>query len=236
MSIKRFYLTITIPLILFCTSKCLAQELKLNDIKRFELLENGGGPSGDTRVLEIVTQNNRWICLQTQMRTMFGEDTTRKFVKYIPKLQLTDLVKIVNRKDTAIHLNLFKIKKAELISYVDSITPALNSKIRIKLIKALKSKSIVCAALRKELVPFKMDDKSFYSITITTKTNLKIIFEAHSFADLYNLPWYTGGYKSYNPNISLIFESIAGHDNFPLQQRKWLNKRVTKSIYRSHFK
>lgn len=238
MNIKGFCLTAVIFLSLtICTKKCLAQQqLTLYNIKRFELFERGGGLSGHVQVLEVIKKDNKWLCYQTRERTVLGDNTTLEFLQYIPTSKLVKLLKIINQKDTAIHINLFKIKSSELISYVDSVLPKVNEAVKTKMIETLKSKSMVYDALCKVLVPFKMDDKAYYKITIVTKANQNTVLEAHSFADLYNLPWSIDGYKSFNPNISLIFESIVGHDNFQVDQRKWLNRRIVTSVYREHFK
>ncbi|GAA4336100.1 hypothetical protein GCM10023149_44600 [Mucilaginibacter gynuensis] len=239
----RFLFTVVIIWLSATAKNCLAQpEIKLNDITKFSLNTEGGGLSGSVRKLEVVKQNNIWKCYQTKLVDWKHNDSTRTFIKNIPEDKLNLLLKIIAVEDTSLHISSFNINTAELIKAIDSLKSGPKNEAitmhpaqRAEFIKALQNDSIVKTAFEKEIKPLFLDDRTYYSITITTNNNTEFTIHVLSFAEPYYLPWYINNKKNYNPNITILYEFISGNDESIAWERERLNLRICTQIYRNQF-
>lgn len=230
---------ILLSVLLFTTIKqTLAQpKVKLKDVAKFELITKGGGLSDTYRSIIVEPDTGGWRCYLTKFigydaKSKIKINSSKKvFIKMVPAGVLNQLLNIVSKPDTGINMKLFKIDRAKLTSSIDSLHINLKSTQKVEFVNAVKSKAIVKEALVRALHPMPMDDKTYYGITIITKSNDSIIVKAYSFASLYYLPWQINGVNSYNPNISLIFNFISANEQYAGQQNKWLHRNIDQNIY-----
>ncbi len=227
-------------LILVFTSKdCLSQVvIKLDDVAKFELVTRSGGLSSNYRKIDIILESDGWKAYQTGIKrsTLQGliDNTSKVFIKDVPSKLLNQWLRIITKQDTGIHIDLFKINATELVNVVKGINGGVTQNEKDKFMKLVQSKGELQNALKQALTPFIMDDRTYYGITITTKKNKSFTIKAYSFADLYNLPWKINTVKSYDPNISLIFEFISGNDNYPIQEKRRLYLSMGKFLFKEY--
>jgi len=207
---------------------------RLSDIKKIELVSQFGGPmSGDYKQVELIKENNAWSDYRLRDFWVYDPktyahtiDSTRRFLKTIPDEVLSRLLTILAERDTAIHIDSFKINNDDLSLYIDSLNfmkqndYPLTTAQRTQFVKLLHTDSIVKKVVYKLLHHKKWDDESGYSILITTFKNQFIWVNAHDFGYPYYLPWYYSNLKLYNPEITLIFEEILDDPNFAQMQKK----------------
>ncbi|MFI5160427.1 MAG: hypothetical protein ACHQHN_04080 [Sphingobacteriales bacterium] len=216
------------------------QAIKLVDISKIVLNTRGGGLSDEQNVIEVVPVDTGWKCYQTRLighdiKARRINDTIRRFKRDISSQTLERLLDIISKKDTNIRKELFKINKSELITFIDSLKTELKPAQRAEFIDSLGSETVVNPTLNTVLHPRRMDDRTYFGITIITKQNTRFTIHAESFADLYDLPWHINNAKSYDPNITAIFESISGFDNYLEHERKYLYKRMVREVYYKYF-
>jgi hypothetical protein len=235
---------ITLLGVFLCTQNCLAQknDLELQDIKKIELYRSlDGFFANGRRWIEIVPDSNKWKCYQviteSAKRGALISSLPKKHTKDIDSALITSLLKIVKKRDTAIHPDLFHVEKQDLIKYVDTVDKALSAVHRAELVKILSSKKTIENGLRAVLRPMPADDKSYYSINIITQNNDTLKIDTYVFANVYRLPWHFDGIDSYDPNITRIYEAISadGHDYMGYEKRS-LPIRIDQSIYREQFR
>jgi len=231
-----------ISILFFSSLSALAQKqpVTLSDVTSFKLVWHEGGLMNEYRILEVVPADTDWACYQTHLRghTSKAEeinDSTRTFIKDIPSKILTQLLRIIARKDTGVNAGPFKISKTELITYTDSIKADLKLQQKAEFIDSLRSEAVINYGLNKALQPFMLDDRAYYGITITTRQNQSFTIKAYSFGYLFNLPWYIDNIKSYDPNISIIYEFISGHDKYAEYEQKRLYHDMDWEIYKNYF-
>jgi hypothetical protein len=222
------------------------QVIKLDDISKLILTTRGGGPIDEKKILEVVPINKGWECYQTRLRKHDSkgrriDDSARTFVRNVPPETLQRLLDIIAKRDTGIDRKLFKIDKSALVTFIDSIKidsikPDLKPAQRAEFIDSLRSEAIINTTLNDVLHPPLMDDKTYFGITIITKQNTQITIYAESFASLYEFPWHIDNIESFDPNISAIFFSISGIDNYPEFERGQLYDRMVRAIYYKYFR
>jgi len=228
-----FYILLLVSI--FCTKNCLCQKvIKLDEVTKIELVTRAGGLSSDYRRIEVVPESGGWKCYQTSIKgsTLKGiiDNSSKIFIKDVSSNILTQLLKIIAKQDTGINIDLFKINTTKLISTIDSIGWKLQVAPKERFIKVVQSKVVLQKTLREVLTSFMMDDRTYYGITINTKENVSFTIKAYSFGYLYYLPWEINNIKSYDPNISIIFEIISGNDNYPTYEKRRLYLDMARRI------
>lgn len=200
------------------------QNISLVEVARLNLTMISGGLSDGRhdKKYEVVNENGLWKSYQLK------DSSTRIFIKDIQGKELEQLLSIINLKDTSIRMELFNIKHEEIALAFDSL---INTKYyrytsitptqKTAFLDALKDKKRIERTLRQVIIPFAMDDKDEYKITITTKSRKTKSIAAYSFT-IYNLPWNIDGEKIYDPNISRIFASLSGDKHFDKQFKGFL--------------
>ena len=226
-------------IIIFTSKYCLSQKLiKLNEVAKFELMTHGGGLTGDYRKIDVILENGGWKSYQTGIEKStlkeLIKNTSKIFIKDVPFSMLNQLLKIIDIQDSRINIDLFKINTTELVNITDSVNGGLQPSQKNRFVKAVQSKDVLQKALENVFVPFIMDDRTYYGITITTKKNVSFTIKAYSFADLYNLPWNINNIKSYDPNISIIFEFISGNDWYYSHEKEQMYLRLGKFILKEY--
>lgn len=215
------------------------QDISLEKMVKLRLLERPGGLSSSDMVkkFEVINEKGVWKSYQ------FNDSLTKTFIKVIPKEELVHLLKIINTKDTSIKMELFNMKHQEMVVAFDSLIKVnpykdegLTSVQKAVFFEACLDKKQIEAALRSILIPSRMDDKTEYKITITTKSGKEKVIAAYSFASIYNLPWNIDDKQVYNPNISRIFASLTGDERFDKQFKGFLYKRLIQRIFWSKFR
>lgn len=243
----------TIFISLFINDCCAQSKIKLDQVIKFELYTHDGGLSSDERKLEVTLEHGKWKCHQTKLVSWKGKSDSRTFVKEIPAHVLKQLLVIINQQDTGKKVKLFNININDLSNRIDSIkslqqliaqlTPGSPPYIKTKFkpeqlkefIEAIKNKDIIAEALEKALTPISIADETSYTITVITKGNYSFTIKAFSLGFSYNLPWYIGKIKSYDPNTSLIFEYISGNDKYPEREKRYLYDNINRNIYWKYF-
>lgn len=225
---------IAIGLFLFANKSFAQQDFAPGDVARLELVTRSGGLSNGLLEVEVVKEKNGWNSYQTKLVRGQLESSSRTFIKEVPVEELNQLLATVAKQDSVKNIKQFGIKASELIQYIDSIDVAISSEVRKDFIEILKNESVVNQAFSKVTEPVILDDRTYYGITFMMKDGTSFTIKAYSFADFYYLPWYIGKTKSYDPAISVIFESIVGNDMFPNSQKDGLNRRLVQHVYWQH--
>jgi hypothetical protein len=221
--------------LLLTTNKSFAQQAyALDDITRVELITRAGGMTADARNVEVVRDENVWNSYQTNLIRGRIRSTSREFIKTVPEEQLSRLLALVAKGESAKDIEQFEISSAELIPYIDSLDANITSASRRGFVELLQNESVVKQAFNTVTTPFIMDDRTYYGISFLMKDGTTFTMEAYSFADPYYLPWQLGKAKSYDPAISVIFESLSGNDAFAITQKHSLNRRLVQDVYWKH--
>lgn len=215
------------------------QDISLKQVVKLNLSERPGGLSSSDMVKKFVVVNEKGVWKSYQ----FKDSLTKTFIKIIPKEELVHLLKIINAKDTIIKMDQFNMQHQEMVVAFDSLIKrspykdeGLTSVQKAMFFEACLDKKQIETALRSILIPSKMDDKTQYKITITTKSGKEKVISAYSFVNIYNLPWNIDDKQVYNPNISRIFASLTGDEHFDKQFKGFLYKRLIIRIFWSKFR
>ncbi|MEO6150098.1 MAG: hypothetical protein ABIP28_08050 [Mucilaginibacter sp.] len=147
------------------------------------------------------------------------------------------------KRDTTINMDLFPINRERLSQQIDSLDMFSNRSLTTddkgKLRTLIQNPLVIKDALIKAFKPFKMDDESMYTITVTTHTDFVFSVTHRSFANIYNLPWIGNGGKSYDPRISVLINQMVGNDRYEKDAVKSLHSAIIFWIYmgyRDYFK
>jgi len=219
-------------------------KLKLKNVNKIVFFTKiGGWGNNNFSKYEVVPEGNTWKCYQTTLiKITIREninDTSRRLLTNVPENLLAELVALVNKPDTAININFFKADKAEMVKYLDSLKRRpLSSTEKSNMIEAIQSTEIINKAFYSLYHPtFRMgDDRDENGIIITTKKNTRINVMSSVFGFLDYEPWYINGVVSYNPNISRIFEFIAGDKNYAQKSQKRFYLNMDAAIYYELYK
>lgn len=227
---------------------CAAQKNELKDIKKIQLITRGGGLSNYYKGIEVIKEGNGWNSYQIKLIGGYNRltkrlynDSSRTFIRNIPENMLNELLRLISKPDTVITLALFNLDQKQLVKYIDTNIITLKPMIfkpvqKAAIIRALQSKDTLGKMLKRAVIPaFVMDDKNYYAIILTDKTNKSDTTYAYSFADPYYLPWIIKKAKSYNPQISLIYNFIIGNDNFAQQEKNQLYEHIDWWLYQTYF-
>ncbi len=216
-------------------NKSFAQQtFALKDIAKIEMTNIGGGMSEWASSVEVVREGGSWKSYQTNLIRKQVRTTSREFLKTVPEEQLNRLLALVAKGESVKNIEQFDISSAELISYIDSLDVALQPATKNVFVGLLQNEAVVKKSFDNVTEPFIMDDRTYYGINFLLKDGTTFTIEARSFGDLYYLPWQIGKAKSYDPAISIIFESLMGNDAFASTEKQRLNKRLVQDVYWKH--
>ncbi|MGY4385131.1 hypothetical protein ACVWYN_002167 [Pedobacter sp. UYP24] len=237
---SRLVFTFLTALLSITTLNVIArQDISLNEVVKINLTITPGGTSSadDFKNYEVTLENNKWNSYKLK------NSLPKTFIKEIDQNELNRLLHILNTKDTSIELSKFNLQPEEMEVAFDSLnkTDYLKyTKIRPyqkKLfLETFNDKKQAERILRQILVPFDMDDKTAYKITIETKSGKQKVISSDSFANIYNLPWSTDDKKLYDPEISRIFASLTGDIHFDQQYKGFLYQRLFLNLFWKEFR
>jgi hypothetical protein len=215
------------------------QNISLKEVTQIDLTTSPGGISypSDTKKFTVVNEKGLWKSYRLK------DSLTKTFVKDISQKQIIQLLSIINAKDTGIKIKQFNIKQQEMAIAFDSLLKTdflkdagIKSYQKAAFIVALGDKKRMESMLRKQLVPQNMDDKTRYIIATSTKSGRTERIEALSFANIYNLPWIIDGKEVYNPEISRIYASLSGEENFDKEYKGYMYGRLMLNIFWTEFR
>lgn len=226
--------------ILYTATGFAQYHIKLKEVVKFELIRRGGGISNYYSDLEIVWKQNTWKCYQPKILGFDKHSASMlygvpAFIKDIPAETLENLLSKLANRDSAINIKRFNISTTELVNDCDSLPGLkLDATQRASLIKAVQSEKIITQTVYEMLHPMPADDKDYFAIKITTNARTTYIAEAYSFGYPYDLPWYVGLIKNFDPAISVIFNELTGHPTYAGMQRKLFHLNIDRSVYRKY--
>lgn len=213
------------------------ENIALAEVSKLNLSERPGGVFSVLRRFEVINENGVWKSYQLK------DSVTRIFIKVIPAEKLLDLLTIINAKDTSIRVEQFNMQYQEMVSAFDTMSymsffsaAELRPYQKTFFKEALRDEKRIEQALRSVLLPTLMDDRSEYTIAITTKAGEAKVITAYSFVNIYNLPWEIDGVKVYDPNISRLFALLTDDDRFESRYKGFLYRRLLLQIYWSEFR
>jgi hypothetical protein len=220
-------------------NEVLAQKIKLDDVTKIELTTSGSFTQRYYKKVEVVSENNIWNSYQTRhySETYIKptiKDSSRTLIKSIPAAALDQFLRCISIPDTLIKAGQFHIDTKKLSLYIDTVVPNLQPKQKAEFVRLLKSKAVLQERLQKIIDPFNFDDKTYYEIKVTTKENKKISVTAYTYSAKYRLPWTNERWKTYNPTIAELFETIGGNDKFVKTEKVALYKGLIQAIYRKY--
>ncbi|MES2428642.1 MAG: hypothetical protein V4560_16790 [Bacteroidota bacterium] len=232
----------------FEDSVCLAQKVKLSDLTKVELITSGSWMDAYYQKVEVVPKNGIWKSYQTKLFSngysrdrKVSRDSSKTFIREVPSSIVEQFISLAATPDPNIRDELFNIKTASLIAQIDSNVASAErfNGIRVfpsaewksQFIKAVSAKSVVSNALYNVLHPMKMDDRSHYYIITTDKFNKTDTITTDANGELYYLPWTINGKKSYNPNITKLFELMRGNDAFEANEQKNVYSGIITELY-----
>lgn len=237
----RSYNSIIIFFIFFLNIlPCHAQfKIKLDDVVKFDFEMRGGGLSSYRRNLRVSLVNKNWKCVELQPIGTDGKNGIMRyappfFIKNIPADTLQFLLDRFAIADSTIDIKQFNLDKASIISEFDSLVGVkFKPEQRAELVAAVQSEQRLKRTVNQLLYPREADDKDYYGIDITTKSNITYHVFAYSFGYPYHLPWTVGYIQSYDPEISIVFNQITGHPAFAKVEHKRFQQNIALELYRN---
>ncbi|MFD2874319.1 hypothetical protein ACFS5N_17690 [Mucilaginibacter ximonensis] len=230
-------IAICIFLCLMTGLHAFAQQVKLTDISKIELISSSPFWVGASlHVVEVLPEGKVWNSYQRARYFNYPKpirDSVRRFLKVVPEKDIKQLLVYINHPDTAIKLKQFKIQAKALVGLIDtlkefarsslktrhdksdSLTANLTARQKAYYIKMTTSKQAVNDATLKALRPLFNDDRSYYNMIFTYKDKHKDTVSAYvNDSHLYHLPWQIKNKNNYNPHLSELFETILGEEDF----------------------
>ena len=219
---------------------CYAQfNIRIDEVKRIDLKFYEGSKRAYVYLANI---SGQWKCYRSKPYRMdtVTEDISHYapiFLRDVPADSIRQLLTLISSKDTSIRTARFHIKPAELTEAMHGFPGNKYAREQNPMLaKAAADPLIVNKAIAKQLHPVHMDDNDYYRIDIATKNNITYSLDAIRFANPYYLPWRIGSIKNYNPQISVLFNSLIGRPTFEEKEHRSFVKIIARDIYRDIFK
>ncbi|GAA4092325.1 hypothetical protein [Mucilaginibacter panaciglaebae] len=252
MNLRTF--TYNLICLLGLSSISYAQNIKLKDITKIELVSSGPWWAyTGMKWVEVLPEGKEWNCyhLRSQLPPKLLRDSTRRLIKTIPVKDLERLLAYINNPDTTLKFEQFDVSTEELKKYIDTLQTAakesfqfhhnkedslminLTAEQKAYFLKIIKSKQAVKEAGLKAFHPFIDDDRSYYGMIFTYKDKHKDTVSAYvNSYHLYQLPWKIKNKHSYNAHLTELFESIIGHEGFDKGEKSRLVYRIDYELFR----
>ncbi|MGY4386315.1 hypothetical protein ACVWYN_003366 [Pedobacter sp. UYP24] len=210
------------------------QDIALSDVLKVDVIKAPGGFFGDPQgyhKYEITNENGIWVSnkmLWPSGKTFFSNVSTEK---------INQLLSFMSATDTTIHIEQFKLNKADMELAFDSLnrkdSMEITQKQRALFLKRF-SKVQSDSLTRRLLYPEGYSDRAGYFIRVTTKDgNMKTI-QALS-GNFYDLPWKVAGKPIYNPEISRLFAELTGDKEYDKYAKTHLYHVLMRFLYWKEF-